>query len=205
MKWIGLTGGLGTGKSTVASLLQEMGYPVVDADEMARLAVSPGSDGLAEILKAFGHRVVLPSGELDRRGLGRLVFNDREKLAQLESIIHPRVKDQVLKRRQMLEQEGHQMAFYDVPLLFEKGMEKLFDRIIVVTAGVDLQIERTMKRDQLTREEVLKRLEAQIPVAEKARRADFVIVNTGHAQELKTNVQKVVNELLKAPGVTHKK
>src|SRR4051794_13154392 len=122
MLWVGLTGSIGSGKSTAAKILREMGYSVLDADQAARQALSPGMPAEAEVLKLFGTS--------ERRALGKIVFSDPAKLLQLEQLIHPYVKKEVLKERQQLEQQGAEVAFYDVPLLFEKQMEKDFDLIL---------------------------------------------------------------------------
>ncbi len=198
MKWIGLTGGLGTGKSTVAEILRQKGYVVIDADEMARLAVAPGSQTLTKVLDHFGVDLVGADGKLDRKKLGSIVFADTRRLLELEALVHPAVKKLTLENRTKAEDSGHQVAFYDVPLLFEKNMEKDFTAIVVVTATRENQIDRATARDALGREEVLRRLANQLPVEEKVKRGGFVIENNGSRAELQKKVEQVLGELLKA-------
>jgi dephospho-CoA kinase len=195
MLWIGLTGGLGTGKSSVANILRRRGHLVIDADEMARLAVGPGSAALAKVVAVFGREVLDQEGHLDRRKLGAKVFTDPAALADLEAIVHPEVKKLTLERRRAAEADGRRIAFYDVPLLFEKKMESDFDKIVVVAASGEQQMARTMARDGLTRAEVEKRLASQIPVAEKVKRAKFVIDNTGTEEDLELEVDEMLMAL----------
>ena len=205
MKWIGLTGGLGTGKSTVAKILRAKGYVVIDADQLAHLTLAPGSETLTKVLDRFGTDLIGADGNLDRRRLGKMVFSEPSLLAELEAIIHPAVKKLTLDRRLAAEQAGHKLAFYDVPLLFEKNFAKDFASVIVVSASLENQIARTIRRDGLSREEVLRRLSHQLSIEEKAARADFVIENNGSEAELQKQVDSVLAKLLsgsKAPGVT---
>src|ERR1035437_1934246 len=154
MLWVGITGPMGSGKSTVAHLLRQMGFEVLDADDVARKVLSPGTPGEAEVLKTFGQQLKDRQGHLDRRALGRLVFSDAKKLLKLEKIIHPRVKDEIARQRQRLGQKGAQAAFYDVPLLFEKNMREQFDHVLVVSADFSLRKERIKIRSQLTDAEI---------------------------------------------------
>ncbi|MGE0762725.1 MAG: dephospho-CoA kinase [Bdellovibrionales bacterium] len=195
MLWIGLTGGLGSGKSTVAKLLRELGYTVVDADEMARLAVGPNSEGLTKVLHQFGSHFQKPNGELDRKKLADLVFKDAEALKKLEAIVHPVVGRLTEERRLAAENRGEKVAFYDVPLLFEKNMQKRFAKIVVVDAPEELQISRTMAREGWGRKQVLQRLNSQMPLAEKTKQADFVVRNHGSLADLKMQVGELVNKL----------
>lgn len=196
MLWVGLTGGLGTGKSTVAGILRQKGHIVVDADEMARLALGPGREALAKVVRRFGTDLIGTDGALDRRRLGRLVFADKSALAELEAIVHPEVRKLTLERRQAAEREGRAIAFYDVPLLFEKGMQRDFTKIIIVTADREIQIERAIRRDGLTRDEVERRLGSQLPLDQKVKSADFVIVNNGDLRSLEVQVDQVLKSLL---------
>ncbi|MCC7404410.1 MAG: dephospho-CoA kinase [Bdellovibrionales bacterium] len=189
MKWVGLTGGMGTGKSTVAQLLRERGFAVVDADDLARRAVAANTEGFKQVVAAFGTEVVGASGELDRSRLGKFVFQRPDQLLRLEKIIHPIVRQLALAERDRLAQSGCHVAFYDVPLLFEKNLENMFDEVILVYAPESAQVSRVVKRDRLSEAEVRARLAAQIPIEEKRRRADRVIDNSGTLEELRRQVQ----------------
>lgn len=186
---------MGSGKSTVAKLLRDMGFEVLDADEVARQVIGPGTDGEAEVFRTFGEELRGPDGGLDRRALGRLVFAHKEKLAQLESLIHPLVKKSVADRRLKLDQAGHAAAFYDVPLLFEKSMQDQFDAVIVVMAGEKLRQERLWSRSQMQLDEIAERTQHHVPAAEKERMADVVIYNHGSLEDLKSGVRAALAQL----------
>lgn len=192
MKWIALTGGLGSGKSTMAKLLRSRGYTVIDADQLAREVVAPGQMGLTKVLEHFGSKVRAEDGSLDRKKLGQIVFQNPSRLRELEGIIHPLVQKLAREQREQAEGRGEICAFYDVPLLYEKGLEKEFAAVIVVNCSVEQQIERAMARDQLSRDEVLLRVASQIPLAEKARRAQFVVSNNGSLWELEKEVDRLL-------------
>lgn len=194
MLWIGLTGGIGTGKTKVASLLRERGYPVIDADELARRAVSPGSSALDRIREVFGEKVFKPDGSLDREALGKIVFSDPEELEQLELILHPAIQVLAEQERERLVGEGHVAGFYDVPLLFEKNLRERFDKVICVYASPKMQIERVKKRSGLTRAQILGRMEAQIPIERKALMADTVLMNEGTEDELRFNLLRLLEQ-----------
>lgn len=191
MKWIGLTGGLASGKSTVARMLRERGYPVIDADEISRQVVARGTVGLSKILSQFGADLMLPSGELDRRGLGRKVFGDQTARLQLEAIIHPLVQNEVARLRTDYMKQGHRLAFYDVPLLFEKNIPG-FDATIVVSAPADLQRTRMRGRDGLSEDEITARLASQLPMSEKEKKATHVLINSSTLE----NLEKALEDLL---------
>lgn len=193
MKWIGLTGGLGSGKSTVAEILRRRGLAVIDADEMAKLAVGPGSPALQQIQSRFGAQVILPDGNLNRPRLAEIVFEDASNLAALEAIIHPVVRRLTSTERSRLAASGVSKAFYDVPLLFEKQMQDQFDAVVVVAASEPAQVDRAMKRDGISREKVFARMNKQLPLAEKVRLAHHVLRNDGSLADL----EKQVDELLK--------
>lgn len=195
MKWIGLTGGIASGKSTVAKILREQGYPVVDADILAREAVKPNSSGYQEVLSQFGNEILNPQGEIDRQKLGQIVFSDLEKLSQLEAIIHPIVRGLQNKKRHELDQKGVEYAFYDVPLLFEKNLNDQFDHVVVVFGSRAHQVERMKDRDGLSLEEIEDRLKSQIPLEEKKLKADFVVNNEGDLSDLKKEVLRVLREI----------
>lgn len=193
MKWIGLTGGLGTGKSTVADILRRRGYPVIDADQIAKEVVAPGTSGLRSVLAELGADLLKPDGSLDRGKLAQQVFSDREKLEKLETIIHPLVQDRVREIRKALQAQGFQKAFYDVPLLFEKNLSG-FDEILVVTSDPVHQRERLRARNGWSDEEITRRTAAQWPMDRKVTSADHVIKNDAGLSELEKEVDAYLSK-----------
>lgn len=177
MIWIALTGGIACGKSTVAKALVQNSYPLVDADELARVVVEPGTPGLEAVSQAFGPDILNSDGSLDRRKLGEKIFAHSELRKKLEAILHPLIRAEVQVRRAQLENQGQAIAFYDVPLLFETKSQGQFDKIIVVSCAPEEQRRRMKLRDGLADDEISKRLAAQMPLAIKEEQADFVFHN----------------------------
>ncbi len=184
MRVLGLTGGIATGKSTFAAELRARGAPVLDADELAREAVAKGSPGLADVAAAFGPSVLGPDGELDRKAMAGLVFRDAAARRRLEAIVHPRVRAAFREQMDALARGGAPVAFYDVPLLYEAGLDREVDAVVVVWAPRAVQRARLLARDGLSPAEADLRLDAQLPVDEKAARADALVVNDGPAGAL---------------------
>lgn len=202
MLWIGLTGPMGSGKSTVASILRKLGYPVLDADQIVHQILSPGGPAEAEIFRTFGESVRSSAGSLDRRALGRVVFPSKEKLNQLESIIYPILKADVAARRKNLADKGFDAAFYDVPLLFEKGMRDQFDLVLVVSASEKLRRERLKARSNLSDVEFDQRMSQQMAPAEKERLASAVIRNESDEAALEAATQQALRALkIPSPAV----
>lgn len=195
MKWIGLTGGIASGKSTVARILREMGHSVVDADALARLVVAKNGPAYREVILVFGPDFVDNSGDLDRKKLGQAVFADKKKRVQLEQIIHPKVKSLAFLERSRLETEGKNIAFYDVPLLYEKNLESEFDAVLLVYAPESIQLERMMIRNGYSESEARERMEAQIPIDQKLLRSQYVIKNTGKIEDLKKEIKNFLGEM----------
>jgi dephospho-CoA kinase len=195
MRWIGLTGGLGSGKSTVSQILRRLGVPVVDADAVARSLTDKGGAAVEAVAQAFGKDLLLADGSIDKKSLASQVFGHPEKLAKLEGLLHPLVRAEVAKQRQSLKSQGAKYAVYDVPLLFEKSMQKDFDLIVVVNCSLAEQKERVRKRNGWSMDEIDRRLAAQLPLKEKATRADLVIQNSGTMKDLEVQVQRLKNEL----------
>ncbi len=200
MRVVGLTGGIATGKSTFAALLRARGLPVVDADALAREVVAPGAPALAEIAAAFGQGVLAPDGTLDRRRLGARVFADPDARRRLEAITHPAIRRAMVAETHRLASEGHALVFYDTPLLFEVGLDATLDAVVVVWAPRELQRERLLRRDRLTPADADARLAAQLPVDEKAARADFVVENAGAPEELDPKADRLVADLRAGRG-----
>jgi len=201
LQLFGLTGGIGSGKSTVGRRFRQRGVPVIDADELARAVVAEGTPGLAAVVARFGEGVLLPDGTLDRKKLAARVFGNDEDRRDLNRITHPRVGERFAELTAELASRGEPLACYEVPLLFEVGLDAAFRPVVVVDAPVDVQVERTVRRDGATRDEALDRVRAQIPLAEKARRADYVIDNTGTLAELMTRTDDVLDAVCRQLGV----
>lgn len=195
MKWIGLTGGIATGKSAVAEIFRNKGIEVIDADPIAHQALVASSPVFGSIVQTFGQDVVSSNGSIDRQKLGAKIFADSALRLKLDAIVHPFVRTQVALLKQKLVDQGCSLAVYDVPLLFEKNMQKSFDKIIVVTCDPLLQKQRLMKRNGLSEQEALQRIGSQLPMAEKIRQADFVVENNGSLEDLKNAVQKILVQL----------
>ena len=200
MLWIGLTGGIATGKSTVARLLRERGYPVVDADLLAREVVQIGTPGHADVLKHFGPAAVTDTGELNRAKIAELVFTDSKKREQLETLLHPRIRALADERRAELAKAGHKVAFYDVPLLFEKDMKSLFDKVICVYCPPDLQMARLITRNDFDMETAQERVDAQMPIDTKAKLADIVLKNETDVWDLGRALDQVLAQFPKPVG-----
>ncbi len=201
MRLFGLTGGIGSGKSTVARRFRARGLPVIDADELARDAVAKGSDGLAEIVQAFGDGVLTTTGELDRKAVAARVFHDEGARRTLNSIVHPRVTALSIERVAALDAKGEPLGCYEVPLLFETRIEDALRPVVVVSAPVEVQVARTMARDGATNDDVLARIRAQLPLAEKASRADYVIDNSGSVDSTLARADDVLDAICREVGV----
>ncbi|TGB04089.1 dephospho-CoA kinase [Halobacillus salinus] len=176
---IGLTGGIATGKSTVSNMFQEFDIPVIDADQLSRDVVEPGQKAYEEIVRTFGERVLHDNGEIDRKALGSIIFKEEEKRKQLNAIVHPEVRKEMVDQRDRFKQENRKAVVLDIPLLFESELMDYVDRILVVYVDEKTQLERLMERDQSAEKEAMQRIQSQIPISSKRERADEVIDNTG--------------------------
>lgn len=192
---IGLTGGIASGKSTVAAMFAELGAAVISADRIAREVVEPAEPALEEIRAAFGPEVFLPDGRLDRRRLGSIVFADPERRRALEAILHPRIRARMREQIEGAARDGRPVVA-EIPLLFESpASQALVDVTVVVYVDREQQLQRLMTRDGLSRQEAEGRLAAQLPLDEKARRADYVIDNRHDLKRTREQVQRVWEEL----------
>jgi len=194
IKLVGLTGGIGSGKSTVARMLRERGIPVIDADAIARQVVEPGWPAHGEIAAAWPE-VMGADGRIDRRKLGAIVFSDPTSQARLEAITHPRIREQVALQAAALEVTGHRLAFLEAALLVETGFYKQLDGLVVVSLGLDTQVERVMARDACPRESALARIRAQRPLADKVRVADHVIDNDGDIEATRAQLDRILRAI----------
>jgi dephospho-CoA kinase len=193
---VGLTGGVATGKSTVAKMFKHCGAVVIDADKLARDVVKPGKPAWREIVKTFGKTIINPDHTLNRRELGSLVFGNRAKRRRLEHIIHPRVAhEQARLTKQAAKKDPHAVVIYDVPLLFEAGIDKRVDRTIVVTADRDTQIARLKKRNGFSRADAIRRIRSQMPLAKKIQRADHALNGTFSRPSLRKQVGQLFKSL----------
>ncbi|WP_040408045.1 dephospho-CoA kinase [Allofustis seminis] len=176
-KKIGLTGGIASGKSTVSKLLKDMGAYVIDADAVARDIVHPGTVGLAKLVEQFGDEILLENQELDRKKLGALVFSSPHHLKRLNIVIQPLIRKEI--RTQMeLATDKNAVIVVDIPLLYEEQYQGWFDEILVVAVDAQIQLQRLMARDHLSEAQAKERIQAQIALAEKVKRADVVIDNS---------------------------
>lgn len=188
---VGLTGGIASGKSTVGRLFRELGVGVVDADEVAREIVMPGTPGLAAVVEAFGAGVLGPDGALDRKALGAVVFADRDKRKTLEAITHPRIFARSMELLGEHARRDDVYAMYEAALLVENGSHRMFQALVVVAAERGVQLERIRARDGLSEEDAEARLAAQLPLRAKIDVADHVIWNDGDLHALRTKVRDV--------------
>ncbi|OWA34589.1 dephospho-CoA kinase [Saccharibacillus sp. O16] len=193
---IGLTGGIATGKSTVSRLLEARGATIVDADVIARDVMNPGQPLLAAVANRFGPEFILPEGGLDRRRMAEHIFNRPEERQALNAIVHPAIRAEI--RRQVEEYEAAHpegIVVADIPLLYESGLEDLYEQIVVVYVPREIQLNRLMLRDQLSMEQAEGRLNAQLDIEDKKRRADHVIDNTGTPEETERQVDRLMESL----------
>lgn len=195
MKWIGLTGGIATGKSTVKNKLVSLNIPVIDADMISHEITQAGGLGYEQIVSHFGKDILNTDQSLNRKQLGDIVFGDAQKLLQLERILHPIIQAEVQKRKKKHFASGEALCFYDVPLLFEKKLETQFDKIVLVYAPVTTQVERIMVRNNLTHTQALARINAQLPMSQKINRAHFCLDNSTNQDDLNLQVINLVKML----------
>lgn len=190
-KILGLTGGIATGKSTVVKVFKELGFPVVDADVIAREIVEVGMPALAEIVSTFGTEILQPDGSLDRKKLGALVFSDKEKRQKLNALLSPFLREAILSQIEM-KKDRASLVVVDIPLLYEGGYEKDMDQVAVVYVPETIQLDRLMERDHLTEQEAWQRINSQLSIEQKKQRADIVFDNQKTIQETKKLVENWV-------------
>lgn len=195
MRIYGLTGGIGSGKSTVSRMFRELGAHVLDADLIAREVVEPGTPGLAEVAARFPG-VVGPDGRLDRAKLGARVFADPTERAALNALLHPRIREAFLQKTQALAAQGVERVLYDAPLLIENGLQVGMDGVVLVWVPRAVQKERLMARDKLEAEAAEARLVAQLPLDEKREHATWIVDNTGALAATRAQVEEVWRAML---------
>ena len=198
IKRIGLTGGIASGKSTVSDMLAKMGAVIVDTDKIAREVVQPGSEAMAAICRKFGPEVSGPDGALRRDVLAKIVFSDSQAREWLQELLHPIIRNRAEELAQQAEQAGYGVVVFDVPLLFESGWDKYVDEIWTVYVSPTTQRKRLALRDALTEQEISMRLNAQWPIAEKAKKSDVVINNEGDLAATLRQVEAAWHDIILA-------
>lgn len=192
---VGLTGGIASGKSAVAKIFVELGVVVVDADQIARDVVAPGTDGLERVVSEFGPEVLLPDGHLDRKKLGALVFAQTDMRARLNAIVHPLIASASAARLAELAKQGLPYVIYDAALLVENGIHRGMSAVVVVAAAESIQIARLCARDGISEDEAKLRLGSQLPLSAKVAVADYIIENNGTLAQLRERTLEVNDAL----------
>ena len=194
MLLVGLTGGIGSGKSTVSRMLEERGAVVFDADILARQAVEPGTPGHDAVIERFGANVLGPAGEIDREALAEIVFADPEARRALEEVVHPEVRRRFAEGAELY-RDTDRVVVLTAPLLVETGMHSAFDVLVVVSAPVEAQVERLHRQRGMSEEQARARIAAQLPLEDKAAVADVIVDNDGSIPELERQVDRLWSDL----------
>ena len=194
---LGVTGGIATGKTTVANMLQELGAPIIDFDVISHQLVEPGEPAFKEIVDFFGNQVLQENGQLDRKKLSDIVFGDMEKRKKLESFIHPRIREVVIRQvDEITRNDPEAIIQVVIPLLIETNMSHMFHKNLLVYTPREAQIDRLMERDSISREAAANILKAQMPIDEKVGYADYVINNEKALEETRKQVEKLWENLI---------
>ncbi|MDW0110374.1 dephospho-CoA kinase [Sporosarcina aquimarina] len=191
---IGLTGSIASGKSTVAKMLKERNLPVVDADQIARLVVKPGTPVLKSIEEVFGPEALKEDGTMDRAAVGKMIFEDSAKREKLNAIIHPAIRKELVAQKEAHLAAGAKTVVLDIPLLFENKLHDYVEKILVVSVTPEVQKDRLMNRNQLSEQEAVTRIDSQLPIAVKEKGADAVIFNNGTIEETERQVADVLKK-----------
>ncbi|KOO46861.1 dephospho-CoA kinase [Priestia koreensis] len=189
---IGLTGGIASGKSTVSNMLKEMNIPVIDADVIAREVVEPGEKAYEQIVEAFGEEILAVDKTLNRVKLGSIIFADEQKRTILNGIVHPAVRQSMLSQKEKLIEANEPLVVLDIPLLFESNLTHLVDKVLLVYVDESVQLDRLMKRNDLSEQEAMNRIASQMKLIEKVSLADAVINNNGSVEETKQQLLSVL-------------
>lgn len=192
---VGLTGGMASGKSVVSKTLKEIGLPIIDADLIAREMVRPNEAGYREIVDHFGKKILNPDQTINRRKLAKIIFSDSKERERLNSILHPKIVEEIKKRLKDFKERGERMVIVDAALLIEAGQLSLVDKLIVVTVSPKIQIKRLAQREHLTEKEAKERIATQMPLSEKVKLADYVIDNSGTVKKTIKRTKEVSKKL----------
>ena len=192
---VGLTGGIATGKSTVAKMFLDAHIPLIDTDLIAKELLSVGSEGYNEVLDYFKDEILFTNKEINRKRLGRIIFGNPQKRRKLDEILHPRVSKIVLSEIDKHNELGSKIIVIDVPLLFESGFDKFTDKTVVVFTERDLQVERLIDRDKIDEEYARMKINAQMPLDDKIVKADYVIDNSKSILQTKNQFNEILKEL----------
>ena len=196
---VGVTGGIASGKSTVADIFKREGGYIIDADFISREVVEPGEPAWQEVINVFGPEVLNEDRSIDRKKLGEIVFSDPEKRKKLEEIIHPKIQEERKRKISEIEKKDHQaVVFFDVPLLIELNKQDTVEKVVLVYVSPEVQMARVVKRDGLTEEEAWKRIGAQMPIESKKKYAHYVINNEGTLEQTKAKTKEVFQALKEA-------
>lgn len=190
---IGLTGGIASGKSTVANMLKKRGVTIIDADVEAHLAVEKGEQAYEQIIETFGEEILHADRSIDRLKLGTIIFHDEEKRKLLNQIVHPAVRERMKRKQSLAEANGAQYIVLDIPLLFESNLIYMVEKILLVYVDEDTQTERLMHRNDLSRDEAVARIRSQMPLIEKKQLADEVIDNNGTIDQTEKQLLEILN------------
>ena len=194
---IGLTGSIGTGKSEVTRVLQELGAEVINADQVGHEAYTPHTESWNAVVDAFGRDILQPEGEIDRRKLGAIVFADPVQLAKLNGIMHPRMADMVAEKTEQMRSRGVQVVVVEAALMFEAGWETLVDDVWATDSSLEIVFERLMSRNGMDEQEVRKRIGSQMDIQERLDRADVVVDNSGDVAALEATVKSLWESRIK--------
>ena len=198
MRVLGLTGGIGSGKSSVTQMFKQLGAEVIDADQFARDVVEPGQPALAEIVSTFGRDILLSDGRLDREKLGRIIFADAAARSTLNAITHPRIRERM--EAEVEERRGRPgLLLLDIPLLYENSRTSLVEKVIVVWVDLKTQLRRLTGRNRLSIEQAQQRIASQMPLDQKRARADIVIDNSGGLEDTRRQVEKIYRQFAHPP------
>ncbi|KXZ40180.1 dephospho-CoA kinase [Alkalithermobacter thermoalcaliphilus JW-YL-7 = DSM 7308] len=189
MKVIGLTGSIGSGKSTVSNLLIEKGFKIIDADKIAKEILNKGTDAFFEVIQFFGEEILDENKDIDRKKLASIVFSDDEKLRKLNAITHPKIKKAIKDKIDYYREKNIDKIFLDAPLLIEANLTYMVDFVLLIICNYDIQVKRIMNRDNITKEEAKQRIKAQMSVEEKKKYADYIIDNSYTIDKLKDDVE----------------
>ncbi|WP_282804893.1 dephospho-CoA kinase [Lactobacillus isalae] len=193
--FLGLTGGIASGKSTADDFFKKKNIPIIDSDLIAHQIMEVGQSGYNAVVACFGTNILNDDQTINRRQLGEIVFNDKAKLKKLNDLTHPLVHQEIKRQMEHYSLEKEKLVVIDVPLLFESGFESLCDGVLVISISPELQIKRLMKRNNFTKKEALARINNQMPLREKEKRATYVVANTGTIGDLEKKLSDLLQEI----------